>query len=203
MFRKLLVPLDRSPLAEQALGAAATIARASAAKIALLMVHQPVPYAGFKDAPWKAAQATSEEKYLATIAAELESGASISTTHQLLVGDVVETICEHAKDIGADLIVMTSHGRTGFSRVWHGSVADGVLRDATLPVLMLPVAMKYDHATTTSDVLMMEPGIQLWSAILGMPRPMNSPTRKRPTRVPASIVVRMNSASNMIAKWYQ
>jgi nucleotide-binding universal stress UspA family protein len=140
MFKKLLVPLDRSPLAEQALGAAATIARASAAKIALLMVHQPVPYAGFKDAPWKAAQAKGEQEYLASIAAELERGASISTTHELLIGDVVETICEHAKDIGADLIVMTSHGRTGFSRVWHGSVADGVLRQSALPVLMLPLA---------------------------------------------------------------
>ena len=140
MFKKLLVPLDRSPLAEQALGAAATIARASAAKLALLMVHQPVPYQGLKDTPWKAAQAESEKKYLATIAAELERNASVSTTHERLIGDVLETICQHAKDIGADLIVMTSHGRTGFSRMWYGSVADGVLRRSSLPVLMLPVA---------------------------------------------------------------
>jgi nucleotide-binding universal stress UspA family protein len=137
MFKKLLVPLDRSPLAEQALGAAAAIARASGAEVDVVIVHQPVPYAGFKDAPWKAAQAKDEEKYIATIAAALASGASISVAHALLHGDVIEGICEHARQIAADLIVMTSHGRTGFSRAWLGSVADGMLRRSAIPVLML------------------------------------------------------------------
>jgi nucleotide-binding universal stress UspA family protein len=146
MFRKLLVPLDRSPLAEQALGAAASIARASGAKIELVLVHQPVPFAGFKDVPWNAEQAKDEEEYLAATATELETGASISATHTLLRGDVIKTICEHARDIDADLIVMTSHGRTGLSRLWLGSVADAVVRQSEIPVLMLrPVETKVDR----------------------------------------------------------
>ena len=146
MFKKLLVPIDRSPLAEQALGAAASIARASGAKIELVLVHQPVPFPGFKDVPWTAEQAKNEEDYLAAIATEMETGASISATHTLLRGDVIRTICEHARDIDADLIVMTSHGRTGLSRLWLGSVADAVVRQSEIPVLMLrPVETEVDR----------------------------------------------------------
>jgi nucleotide-binding universal stress UspA family protein len=49
-------------------------------------------------------------------------------------------ICARALDEGADLVVMTSHGRTGFSRAWLGSVADGVVRRAAVPVLLLRIA---------------------------------------------------------------
>jgi nucleotide-binding universal stress UspA family protein len=55
----------------------------------------------------------------------------------MLSGEPVEMICRRAHDIGADLIVMTSHGRTGLSRAWLGSVADAVVRRSTIPVLML------------------------------------------------------------------
>jgi nucleotide-binding universal stress UspA family protein len=137
MFRKLLVPLDRSSLAEQALGPATAIARASQAEIHVVLVHQPVPFAGFEDAPWNAGQADQEEKYLQSIAGELASGGSVSATHALLRGDVIEMICTRAHDVDADLIVMTTHGRTGISRAWLGSVADGVLRRSAIPVLML------------------------------------------------------------------
>jgi nucleotide-binding universal stress UspA family protein len=137
MFKKIIVPLDRSPLAEEALGAAASIARATNAEIELVLVHQPVPYAGFSDAPWKAAQLKDEEKYLKEIATELESGAAVSADPIILHGDVVERICERAHVANADLIVMTSHGRTGLARAWLGSVADGVLRRSAIPVLML------------------------------------------------------------------
>jgi nucleotide-binding universal stress UspA family protein len=137
MFRKIIVPLDRSPLAEEALGAAASIARATNAEIELVLVHQPVPYAGFSDAPWKAAQAMDEEKYLEEIANELKNGAAISVEPIILHGDVVERICERANAANADLVIMTSHGRTGLARAWLGSVADGVLRRSAVPVLML------------------------------------------------------------------
>jgi nucleotide-binding universal stress UspA family protein len=146
MFRKLLVPLDRSALAEQALGPAAAIARASHAEMDLVLVHQPVPFVGFADVPWNAAQAMEEDKYLESIAGELVSGGSVSATHAVLRGDVIETICARAHDVGADLIVMTSHGRTGFSRAWVGSVADGVLRQSAIPVLVMrPVETEMDR----------------------------------------------------------
>jgi nucleotide-binding universal stress UspA family protein len=143
MFRKLLVPLDRSTLAEQALGPAAAIARGSKAEIDVMLVHQPIPFGGFADAPWNEAQAAEEEKYLESIATELTSGGSVPTTHAVVRGDVIELIRARAQDVKADLIVMTSHGRTGLSRAWLGSVADGVLRQSAIPVLMLrPIETK-------------------------------------------------------------
>lgn len=146
MFRKLLVPLDRSSLAEQALGPAAAIARASHAEIDLVLVHQPVPLAGFADVAWNPEQAVDEDKYLESVARELVTGGSVSTTHAVLRGDAVGMICARAHDIGADLIVMTSHGRTGFSRAWIGSVADGVMRQSAIPVLVMrPVESEMDQ----------------------------------------------------------
>jgi nucleotide-binding universal stress UspA family protein len=146
MFRKLLVPLDRSPLAEQAVGQAAAIARASHAEIDLILVHQPLPFAGFSDEPWNAEQWTDEEKYLEWIASELASGASVQATHTVQRGEAVDIISKRAREVDADLIVMTSHGRTGLSRAWLGSVADGVLRHSAIPVLMLrPLESKADR----------------------------------------------------------
>jgi nucleotide-binding universal stress UspA family protein len=71
------------------------------------------------------------------MAAELTSTASVPTTGAVLRGAPAEMICARAKEVGADLVVMTSHGRTGFSRTWLGSVADAVMRHAAIPVLML------------------------------------------------------------------
>jgi hypothetical protein len=70
-------------------------------------------------------------------------------------------------------------------------------------VLMLPVQMKYDQPKTTQSVETIDPGIHPGCASGLYARPRNSPSRNRATRVPVSIVVRMKSASNMIAKWYQ
>jgi nucleotide-binding universal stress UspA family protein len=170
MFRKIIVPLDRSPLAEEALGAAAAIARANNAEIEVVLVHQPIPYAGFSDAPWKPAQAMDEEKYLEEIADELKSGAAISVEPILLHGDVVERICARAQASNADLIVMTSHGRTGLARAWLGSVADGVLRRSSAPVLMLrPEEARVDRRTARpmfKHILVPLDGSALGSAIL-------------------------------------
>lgn len=146
MFKKLLVPLDRSPLAEQAIGQATAIARAAHASIDVILAHEPLPFAGFGDAPWNVEERKYEDKYLETIADEISSGAGVPTTHNVMRGEPVEMIYNRARDINADLIVMTSHGRTGLSRAWLGSVAHGVLRRSTIPVLMLcPVENKTDR----------------------------------------------------------
>ena len=70
-------------------------------------------------------------------------------------------------------------------------------------VLMLPVQMKYAHANTIRIVATTVPGSQSVRANGFQARPRNSCSRNRPMRVPESIVVRMNTASNMMAKWYQ
>jgi nucleotide-binding universal stress UspA family protein len=137
MFKKLLIPLDGSPLAEQAIGQAAAIARAANAAIDLVLVHQPFPFGAFDDAPWNSDAWNEERQYVESLEAEISAGSSVPVTHAILRGEAVDMICRRIADVAADLVVMTSHGRTGASRAWMGSVADGVLRHSTVPVLTL------------------------------------------------------------------
>jgi nucleotide-binding universal stress UspA family protein len=137
MLTKIVVPLDQSSLAEDALGCALALARATDAGIDLVLVHDPFGATGYDDMPSTSQRRADEEAYLDRIAHELQSGASIRATRAVERGVPAEMICRHATDVGADLIVMTSHGRTGFNRAWLGSVADGVIREAGIPVLLL------------------------------------------------------------------
>lgn len=137
MMKKLLIPLDRSPLSEQAVGRAAAIARATQAAIDLVLVHEPFGNTFDIGRNGGAADLVEEHQYLESIAGELRAGASVSVTYAVLKGGASEMICERAKEIEADLIVMTSHARTGIGRLWLGSVADAVVRNASVPVLML------------------------------------------------------------------
>jgi nucleotide-binding universal stress UspA family protein len=68
---------------------------------------------------------------------ELISGASIRASGAVLRGRAAEQISERERTVGADLVVMTSHARTGLSRAFLGSVADGVVRNVGAPVLLL------------------------------------------------------------------
>ena len=150
MFRKILVPLDRSSFAEQALGPATAIARAARSEIDLVIVHEPRPVAGSPDVAWHAGQVDDENEYLSAIASELSSLASIASTHAVLPGDVVSAICTRVKNNDVDMVVMTTHGRTGLNRAWVGSVADGVLRRSGVPVLMCRPIEQQDYVPTMS-----------------------------------------------------
>src|ERR1044072_8395732 len=109
MFTQVLVPLDRSPLSEQALGQAVAIARASHAALDIVLVHEPLPFAGFRDAPWNAEHLSDDQKYLEMIAKEtMSGGATVSVSHAVVEGGPAEMICERALELDADLIVMTS-----------------------------------------------------------------------------------------------
>jgi nucleotide-binding universal stress UspA family protein len=61
----------------------------------------------------------------------------VPVTHAILAGETADAICRRVESVGADLVVMTSHGRTGASRAWLGSVADGVIRQSLVPVFVL------------------------------------------------------------------
>lgn len=137
MFTTVLVPLDRSTLAEQAIGQAAAIARAAQAKIELVMVYEPVIFDDSQMVPLNEARWQDDQAYLAALADELASGAGVPVSQTMLRGEPVTEIVRHAERTGADLIVMTSHGRTGLSRAWLGSVADGLIRSTNIPVLLL------------------------------------------------------------------
>lgn len=137
MFRNVLVPLDGSPLAEQAVPQASAIARAAGAGVYLILVHHRVPISGFEHLPLDDFVERDEAEYLGGIARELTSGASIPVTWDTCCGDPSEVICGYVREAEVDLVVMTTHGRTGLSRAWMGSTADRVLRQSSVPVLML------------------------------------------------------------------
>lgn len=146
MINRVLVPLDRSPFAEQAIGRAAAIARATGAMLDLLLVHE-IFGTRFSGSPTADADTLAgEQRYLQQIAAEVCEGASLTVTGGVHRGPAAATICERAGETGANLIVMTTHGRVGLARMALGSVADEVVRNSTTPVLLLrPIENENDR----------------------------------------------------------
>jgi nucleotide-binding universal stress UspA family protein len=151
MFKRIVVPLDGSLRAERVLPVAARIARASGGRIVLLRVagipaeYAPAMYASALSAsPFYAqelleAELAGARYYLAAVAqSEQLAGIRIETT--VLSGAAAPTILDVAGgDDGSpvDLIVLCSHGRTGFTHWALGSVAQKVARHSPVPVLIL------------------------------------------------------------------
>lgn len=148
MFRKILVPLDGSDLAENALEAAFALARQFRSEVILLRVVVPdeilvslpalLPPAALYPAK-SFHQSEEAEAYLFGVKVRWSaSGVRIRT--EVAAGTPPEVIVTFAREHAVDLIVMSTHGRTGFSRLIYGSVAEAVLRGAHLPVLLTPIA---------------------------------------------------------------
>jgi nucleotide-binding universal stress UspA family protein len=143
MFRAILVPLDGSPMAEQALPLAARLARATDSALHLLHVHvdaspNPIAVEGLPviDEQMRSLAAEHERVYLERLAAAHAEGDFIPIATRL-AGPVAQTIATYARDINAGLIVMTTHGRSGFAQLWLGSVAEALARNSGTPLLLL------------------------------------------------------------------
>lgn len=142
MARSLLVPLDGSALAEQALPLATTIARACRAKLRLVTVHVPPPppvEAGLVELYVSAdlARRREERAYLRQVAERLRAEGPLTVVTVILDGPVADAIAEHAEAADAWMVVMTTHGRGRLGRLWLGSVADALIRKLTIPVLLV------------------------------------------------------------------
>lgn len=143
MFRTILVPLDGSPVGEQALAAAARLARAVHATVHLVHVHYPnsltpivIETLPIIDAELQSLATQHEQFYLEQIAAApVMQG--IHTVTTLLEGEIAETLAAHAQAIQANLIVMTTHGWSGFEHFWLGSVAESLLRMTHTPLWLM------------------------------------------------------------------
>ena len=145
MFKTILVSLDGSALAEQALAPAFSIAAKYGAAIVLLRVvpaERSLPGLQYlavrpNGAPADSEQALIEEAqdYLAGVPLPMP-GVPVHT--RVLVGAPPEIIVETAVEAAADLIVMSTHGRTGLMRLLYGSVAEAVLRGSPVPVFLVP-----------------------------------------------------------------
>lgn len=135
MIRTVLLPLDHSAFAEYAILPAAAIARCLNARIDVVLVHERE--GSSRRSAWDDKEQLEEQRYVQGIAERLSRHDLPECTHSVLSGDVVHAICEHAREVSGDLIVMTSHGQTGFNRTHLGSVAYGLVGRSTLPVLVL------------------------------------------------------------------
>lgn len=136
-IRSVVVPLDGSTTAEQALPIATLIATRCAAQLTLVRVHEPPRLAMAYSHDWDREIRQREHDYLRRTAANTSALADRPVERSLLDGHPADAICAFAVERGAELVVMASHGRTGASRFWIGSVTDAVMSRSHVPVLMV------------------------------------------------------------------
>ena len=143
-LNRILLPTDFSGCANYALPYAAAIARATSATIICVHVVEPVVptvgYSGLAE-PMPIADVSeqledSAERELPRLA-ECEECAGLDIEEVIVHGDAAAEIVRVASEREVDLIVISSHGRTGLGRIIFGSTAEAVVRHATCPVLVV------------------------------------------------------------------
>ena len=144
-FRSILVPLDGSPLAEQAIPLALEIARVARSKVRLVLVHQSPPSPFYEESAElyvsiELATRKAERDYLRGLAAQIREHSGLRISAVTLDGSTNHALVKYIQDIGADLVSMTSHGRGGVRGAWLGSVADHMVRRLHVPVIVTRVA---------------------------------------------------------------
>lgn len=143
MFKKILICLDGSKLAEQILPHSIDIAVHMAAKLVLFRVL-PLPVAMAPGAtgipvqtPMTPEVEADAKNYLLSIAGSL-TGKGVSTEIVIQQGSAAgREIVDYANENSVDLIALATHGRSGLGRAVFGSVADFVLRESGLPILLI------------------------------------------------------------------
>jgi nucleotide-binding universal stress UspA family protein len=141
VYKRVLVPLDGSELSENVLPFLTQIAGPLDMSIVLLRVLEPVQRALPDGGPGIAVEDVEAHRrdaaeYLAPLAVGLRAR-GIDTTLSVRVGRAEDEILAAARDDGADLIAMSTHGRSGLGRLLFGSVAEQVLRHADVPVFLM------------------------------------------------------------------
>ncbi|MEO8636140.1 MAG: universal stress protein [Gemmatimonadales bacterium] len=169
----MLVPLDGSPFAEQAIPLAADIARRAGAIIQFALVHHPTPpMATALEVPEIGAQLEAEarvreEAYLAAQVDRIRAIWSVPVSAVLLDGEVVEALRHHAEATSADLLVLTTHGRGPVSRFWLGSVADQLMHRLHLPLLLVRPGVVGDTAPKIARIMVTLDGSRFAEQALG------------------------------------
>jgi len=143
MFHTILIPLDGSDRAERILPYLEELARRFDARVILVQVVEPhIEFTGSQAAHQDEKleefkrQTRQAETYLAALEKRF-AGKGLQSLKQVAHGDVVKTIISLAQGVRADLIAMASHGRSGLSRVFYGSVTAGVLYQLDRPALLI------------------------------------------------------------------
>ena len=153
MYKNIVVPLDGSELSEKALAHAKDIGGGNAT-IHVVRVFTANPERGnITPSPTELGQSTSDtaemarnlaeaqladvENYLAAIVNQL-TGEGINAQSEILHGSADDRIVNYAKQNNVDVIVMSTRGRGGVSRMLLGSITDRVIRAGEVPVLVIP-----------------------------------------------------------------
>jgi nucleotide-binding universal stress UspA family protein len=157
MYKKILVPLDGSSLAERAINHAAEIARGTGAEVIFLQVVQvplgKVPEAGASEEVTSIQEVAAQAKaYLNMVASRIgKEGVRVRTV--VLEGAADGAILGFAHSEDVDILVMSTHGRTGLSKALMGSVAEKVMLTTKRPVMLvkperIPVPHHIDETET-------------------------------------------------------
>ena len=145
MYKKVLVPLDGSKVAEAALNHMRKLAKAGliGELVILKVVDMPIPiampiaveegfdFSGYEDLYFKEAK-----KYLQNVESQLKNE-GINVKSEIILGRAVSTILEYQKENNIDLIIMATHGHSGVTRFLLGSVANKVVQSSQAPVLLV------------------------------------------------------------------
>ena len=155
----ILVTLDGSDFAERALPQAIELARSSGSRLHLVRVVESLwtlayptsPYDGAAPDPYVIQELeqgllADATNYLAAVACRLRAQ-DVEVTWQVMSGRPVDEIILAAVQVSANLIVTTSHGRGGVSRMFQGSVATGLLSRSPVPLMVVPPAGKEPRST--------------------------------------------------------
>ena len=159
MNETLLVPLDGSEFSEQTLPLAVRLARALEAKLHLLHVHVPRPpdhflteaqfgLEGIDLSAWEDERREQGREYVEDTAARLTRDEDVEVHGEWREGVFEEEVDAYGTSIGAGLVLLTSHGRTGLDRLWLGSSADALIRTTRLPVMVVRPADDDDGSET-------------------------------------------------------
>ncbi len=139
-FDKILIPLDGSRLAEAALPKAAELVRNNPnATLSLLRAVEAKTFPGVDPIDAQVSVVHEAEDYLETVASRLREDGVPRVKTSVWYGAAAPSILEAARTANPDLIMMSTHGRTGIGRLIVGSVAESVLRGARTPVFLIRV----------------------------------------------------------------
>ena len=146
MFKRILVPLDGSNLAEMVLPFTISLAEQLQATLVLFHVVE-------KNAPMEIhgqrhlREVAAAKAYFNRIAARFSSPAVpiLKDVHEVQETGVAQTICDHAEELHTDLIVLCAHGNGGLRDMFLGSIAQQVIRQGNTPVLFIRPEMVIDQ----------------------------------------------------------
>ena len=142
-YKKIVVPLDGSGWAQRAIPHATDIARTNGSELILLHVFRPpaweyTPEITLAGQEPQIQQAREQMKqYLIGLRAELRGEHMQVRTHMIEGQGVARLICDYVESEDIDLIVMSTHGRSGLSRLVFGSIANEIMQCARVPVLLV------------------------------------------------------------------